>query len=71
MNNITTVTTVLAEIEDILQGADSPIRTLYQRYRVADEELRETFVLAMIEKLFEKHHRLPPWPRSSGNWMKW
>lgn len=68
MNNIIPV---VADIENILQGADSPEKTLYQRYCVSGDELRETFVLAMIGKLIEQNHRLQSGSRSHGNWMKW
>lgn len=65
MNNIISVAT---EIDNILQGADRPEKTLYQRYRTSGEELRETFVLAMIGKLIEQNHRLKS---ANGKWMTW
>ncbi|EJA5988856.1 hypothetical protein OD507_005432 [Salmonella enterica] len=62
---------VVAEIENILQGADRPEKTLYQRYCVSGQELRETFVLAMIGKLIEQNNRLRSESGSRNNWMRW
>lgn len=65
MNNITPVVT---EIDNILQGADRPEKTLYQRYCTSGAELRETFVLAMIGKLIEQNRRLQS-GSSRSHWM--
>ncbi|EIZ5130037.1 hypothetical protein RLV03_000376 [Salmonella enterica subsp. enterica serovar Benin] len=65
MNNIIPVVT---EIENILQGADRPEKTLYQRYCTSGAELRETFVLAMIGKLIEQNRRLQS-GASRAHWM--